>query len=442
MKQADIKHRLISTFYVVLAGLSLVATVQAEPLARPESAGMSSARLERLDELIQRYVNEEKLAGAVTLVARNGRIVHLHADGYQDIESGKTMKIDSIFRLYSMTKPVTATALLMLYEQGYFQLDDPLEKYIPEFGDVMVFDGVDTDGNMKLVEPERKITIRHILTHTGGISYGRGGDPVDRAYREAGIAYNSVKLGELVRKIAAMPLRQQPGELWYYSFSLDIAAYLVEYFSDMPFDRYLQEKIFRPLGMKDTSFGLPEEKLDRYTSMYSPPGYEGAPPFAIEMTAGLERLESANDSEYLKAGSYPAGGSGLLSTAEDYFRFAQMLVNGGEYRGTRLLSPKTVDLMTSAHVPMGFPGIPDLLLRGSGYGLGVSVMEDTTAQGNLGSEGQFGWSGAASTHVIMDPEENMVSILLTQYRPALLRLQKQFQTLVYQAVTRSTESRD
>lgn len=426
---------------VVLLSVFLIPGAFAESPVRPESAGMSSARLARLDQLIQGYVGEEKLAGAVTLVARNGRIVHLHASGHEDIESDRQMRADSLFRMYSMTKPITSTALLMLYEQGWFQLDDPLKKYIPEFDDVMVFDGVDEAGNMKLVRPEDPLTIRHIFTHTGGISYGRSDHPVDAAYRDAGIAYYSHSLKKLVGKIAGMPLRQQPGTIWYYSFSHDIQAYLVEHFSGMPFEQFLEENIFMPLGMKDTSFGLPDSKLDRFTSMYSPPGgYKGRPPVVLEMAAGLERVESAVGSEYLKAGRYPAGGSGLISTAEDYFRFAQMLVNGGIYNGARLLSPKTVELMTSPHVPMGYPGIPDLLLRGSGYGLGVSVMVDTTEQGNLGSRGQFGWSGAASTHVIMDPKENMVSILLAQHRPALLPLQKRFQTLVYQALIRPEQA--
>jgi CubicO group peptidase (beta-lactamase class C family) len=187
--------------------------------------------------------------------------------------------------------------------------------------------------------------------------------------------------------------------------------------------------------MTDTSFVLPPGKLDRLTSMYAPTGgFDGKQSFALEMTPGLQRIDSAADSEYLKISTYPAGGSGLLSTANDYFRFAQMLVNGGELGKTRLLSSKTVELMTSAHVPAGFPGIPDML-RGSGYGLGVSVAVDITAMANLGSVGQFGWSGAASTHVIMDPRENLVAILLVQYRPSLLPLRKQFQTLVYQALS-------
>lgn len=430
------KYLPIRVFSVAFLLVFHIAGGAAESVVKPESAGMSSKRFGRLDQLIQEYVDEKKLAGAVTLVARDGRIVHLQAAGYEDIEAGKAMRKDSLFRMYSMTKPITSTALLMLYEHGHFQLDDPLEEYIPAFSDVMVFDGMDESGNMQLVKPENKITIRHIFTHTGGISYGNSDHPLDMAYRQAGIAYYSHSLDKLVERIAAMPLRQQPGSRWHYSFSHDIQAYLVEYFSGMRFERYLEEKIFKPLGMKDTSFGLPDNKLARFTTMYSPPGYAGNPPFATQMTVGLAPLDSPDKSEYLKAGLYPAGGSGLVSTAEDYWRFAGMLVNGGEYNGVRLLGPKTVSLMTSAHVPAGFPGIPDLLLRGSGYGLGVSVMVDTTEQGNLGSNGQFGWSGAASTHVIMDPEENMVSILLAQHRPVLLPLQKQFQTLVYQALIR------
>jgi len=427
-------HRISS---VVLLIVFLIPGASAQSVSKPEAVGMSTGRLGRLDKLIQTYIDEEELAGAVTLVARDGHIVNLHASGYQDVESKTPMRTDSLFRMYSMTKPVTSVAFLMLYEQGYFQLDDPLEMYIPAFKDVKVFERLDDDGNMVLVKPERKITILDVFTHTGGISYGNDDHPVDKAYRAAGIAYFTESLKDLVGKIATMPLRFQPGTRWHYSYSFDVIAYLVEHFSGMSFDQYLQKNIFKPLGMKDTSFGVPAKKFDRLTSMYSPPGYKGSPPYATQMTKGLERLESATDSQYLKAGAYPVGGSGLISTAMDYFRFAQMLVNGGEYNGVRLLSPKTVSLMTSAHVPMGFSGIPDLLLKGSGYGLGVSVMVDITAKGNLGSNGQFGWSGSASTHVIMDPKENMVSILLVQYRPPLLPLQKMFQTLVYQGLTGS-----
>jgi CubicO group peptidase (beta-lactamase class C family) len=386
----------------------------------------AAQRLERLNDVMQAYVDEKKLAGAVTLIAKDGRIVQLRAHGFQDVESRTIMRTDSIFRMYSMTKPVTSAALLMLYEEGRFQLDDPLEKFIPEFADVKV------SGD---VAPDRKITVRDIFTHTGGISYGNGEHPLDVAYRKAGIDYGSQKLDVLVKRIAGMPLRQQPGTFWHYSYSHDIQAYLVEYFSGMPFDRYLQEKIFAPLGMTDTSFVLPPGKLSRFTSMYAPEGgYDGKQSFALDMIPGLQRIESAADSAYLRINRYPAGGSGLVSTANDYFRFAQMLVNGGALGGTRLLSSKTVELMRSPHVPAGFPGIPDML-RGSGYGLGVSVVVDPTAMGNLASEGQFGWSGAASTHVIMDPRENLVAILLVQYRPSLLALRKQFQTLVYQGLT-------
>lgn len=435
-RRSPARERCIAFLFIFV-----VPMIHAQSVVEPESFGMSSDRLNRLNQVIQNFINEEKLAGAVTLVARGGRIIHLNASGYQDVESGKRMQTDSIFRIYSMTKPITSTALLMLYEQGHFQLDDPLEKYIPAFTNVMVFDGMDESGKMKLVKPDRKITVRDIFTHTGGISYGNTEHPVDAAYRDAGVAYGSRKLKDLVETIARMPLLDQPGLSWHYSFSHDIQAYLVEYFSGIPFEQYLDERIFTPLGMKDTSFGVPGSKLGRFTSMYSPPGgYKAKPPFAFEMTAGLERVESGTDSEYLKEGDYPAGGSGLVSTAEDYFRFAQMLLNRGVFEGTRLVGPKTVALMTSPHVPMGFAGLPDDLLRGAGYGLGVSVMVDTTVQGNLGSNGQFGWSGSASTHVIMDPRENLVAILMVQHRPSLLMLRKQFQTLVYQALLEPRKS--
>jgi CubicO group peptidase (beta-lactamase class C family) len=436
MKQSRRSRR---TSFIVPILTLLVTGIQAQEFSEFDSAGMSSDRIAQLNHVIQTYVDQGKIAGAVTLVARDGRIVQLHASGYQDIESGERMRTDSIFRLYSMTKPVTSTALLMLFEQGYFQLDDPLDKYIPEFNNVMVFDGMDESGDMGLVKPDRKITIRDVFTHTGGISYGFGDHPVDIAYRDAGLVSGSRKLSAMVKKIASMPLRQQPGSYWHYSFSHDIQAYLVEYFSGMPFDEFIGKTIFAPLGMNDTGYILPESKLGRVTSMYAPVGYvRGKPRPAPEMNEGLKRLETAADSDYLRKNVNPAGGSGLVSTAEDYFRFAEMLVNGGALEGTRLLSPKTVKLMTSPHVPMGFPG---LRVRGVGYGLGVSVMVDVTAHGNLGSNGQFGWGGAATTNVIMDPSENLVAILLVQHYPFLGALGQQFPTLVYQALIESNESK-
>ena len=429
------KNLLFRKSPAVLLLASLISTASAQPVSRPETVGISSERLGRLDRVMQTYVDEDKIAGVVTLVARKGQIVHLQATGFQDKESGTRMRTDSLFRMYSMTKPVTSVALLTLYERGYFQLSDPLEKYIPAFKNVKVFKELDDKGNMVLVKPDRKITIRDVFTHTAGFGYGNDNTPVDKAYRKAGISEFSESLKDMVKKIAAMPLRFQPGTRWHYSYSYEVLAYLVEVLSGMPFQQYVSKNIFKPLGMKDSSFGVPDGKLNRYTSMYSPPGYgEGGPPVTLEMRSGLERLESAKNSHYLKAGKYPGGGSGLISTAEDYYRFSQMLVNGGVYNGVRILSPETVKLMTGAHVPMGFPGVPDLLMRGEGYGLGVSVMVDITRHGNLGSNGEFGWAGAASTYVIMDPKEDMVSILLVQYRPALLLLQRQFQTLVYQAV--------
>lgn len=322
----------------VLLLVAFAPFLRAESIAAPEAVGLSSGRLQRLDDVIDAYVDEGKLAGAVTLVARDGRIVHLRAAGFQDVESGQAMREDSIFRIFSMTKPITSVALLMLYERGYFQLDDPLEKFIPAFSNVMVFDGLGESGQIKVVAPLRKITVRDILTHTGGVSYGRSEHAVDQAYRAAGIVEGSGSVRSIVGKVARMPLRTQPGTFWYYSFSHDIQAFLVELFSGMPFDRYLDERIFQPLGMRDTGFYLPESKRHRLTSVYSPPGgLDGQLPFTLELTPGLERIESARDDRYREHEVLPSGGTGLLSTAQDYYRFAQMLVNDGEFDGARLL---------------------------------------------------------------------------------------------------------
>lgn len=394
----------------------------------PESVGLSSERLARLDRAMQDDIDQKKLAGVVVLIARHGSVVHHKAFGMADIESGKKMRTDYLVRMYSMTKPITSTALLMLYEEGKFQLTDPLEKYIPAFRGVKVFAGLDENGRMKYEEPKRKITIQDVFRHTAGFSYGGGGDPanlspVDKAYAEAGIDFNTMgSLKELVDKLATVPLLYHPGEQWVYSVAHDVQAYLVEYFSGLPFDKFLQTRIFQPLGMKDAVFGIPKEYVGRYTTNYGPA--EGG---------GLKAIDKPEASNYARYTEHPFGGTGLSCTAMDYYLFSQMLLDGGALGDVRLLGRKTVELMTSNHLP---PEIADLGLLGlgSGYGLGVSVLKSPANSGNLGSEGQFGWGGAATTWVIIDPEEDMVSIFITQYMPGNLDAIHRFQTLAYQSI--------
>ena len=418
--------------WFALAAMSVAASVAAAPLpeAAPADVGLSAERLATLDTAMQARIDARDKAGIVVLVAKDGKVVHHEAYGMADVEAREPMRRDSIVRLHTMTKPITSVALLTLYEQGKFQLSDPLDKYIPAMANLRVFTGVDAAGNMTTEPPRRKPTIHDIFRHTGGFSYGTGTSPVDRVYQQLGIDNaRATSLREMItEKLPQAPLLYHPGDQWVYSVSHDIQAYLVEYFSGKPFDEYLENAIFDPLGMSDTSFGLPSDRA-RQTSIYGPNG-----------TGALRRIEDGQGSRaagdvdtYARFADTPFGGTGLSSTAMDYARFAQMLVNGGELDGARILGRKTVELMASNHLPPAV-GLLGGRNAGNGYGLGVIVLVDPAMSGNLGSVGQFGWAGAATTWVIMDPKEKMVSLLFAQHMPIDFPFAYSWQTLVYQAL--------
>ena len=389
--------------------------------ASPEQLGFSRQRLERLDHYIRAEIEQQHKAGVVVLIARHGKVAWEKAYGPADIASRRPMRTDAIFRLFSMTKPITSVALLTLYEQGKFQLTDPLERYLPAFKDVGVYTGTDASGRMTVKPPARKITLQDVFRHTAGFAYGGYFEdtPVDRAYRDAGIVYARLdSLDELIRKLSGMPLLYEPGERWVYSFAHDVQAYLVEYFSGMRFDEYCRRYIFQPLGMKDTVFGIPRDLADRY-----PTGY------VADGSGGLKAV-SAEDDPYRRLEQHPFGGISVASTADDYLRFSQMLLNGGELNGVRILGRKTVELMVSDNLPPATAS----WAPGMRYGLGVSVVADPARAGNLGSQGQFGWPGVASTWFAADPKEELVMLLFTQYTPRDVRFDDEFQTLVYQAL--------
>ena len=416
---------------VILILMGTTSMARDLPGAKPANSGVSAERLARLDAAMQTEIDEHKKAGIIVLLARHGKVVHYKAYGMANIEAGKPMQKDSLVRLYSMTKPLTSVALLTLYEQGKFQLTDTLDKYIPEMKDLQVFTGENAYGVMTTEEPGRKPTIQDVFRHTAGFAYGNGTSPVDLLYQQNGIGYDtSSSLKEMVtERLPRMPLLYQPGKRWVYSVSHDVQAYLVEYFSGMPYAEYLQKTILDPLDMKDTYFGVPENIVDRYTANYGP-GEKGELTQIENQNGNRPRGESGSYSRYT---DIPFGGSGLSATAMDYAKFAQMLLNGGELNGVRILGSKTVELMTMNHLPanIGYLTGPS---AGGGYGLGVSVLADQAVAGNLGSVGQFGWGGAASTKVIMDPEEDMVAIFLTQYMPSEFSIINKWQTLVYQSI--------
>jgi CubicO group peptidase (beta-lactamase class C family) len=414
--------RLLVFSALVFVALLPLAAAAADNVARgvqfakPEQVGMSSERLARLDKFLQEKVDQKRVAGLVALVARRGKIVHFKAYGMADIESGVKMRTDHLFRLTSQTKPITSTALLMLYEQGKFQLTDPLEKYIPAFKDVKVFAGLDANNKMILQEPKRKITIQDVFRHTAGFSdiqipIGNPKHPVEKAYLDAGLNWmnvNSLNSLDLVNKIAGMPLLYHPGERWVYSVAHDVQAYLVEYFSGMPFEEFVYKNLTRPLSMKDTVFGVPKEYASRFAKVYGPGKF-------------LSPLFSGK----------PYGGGGLSCTAMDYYLFSQMLMNGGKLGNVRILGKKTVELMTSNNLPSSIPYILDD--PGAGYGLGVGVLLDPAQSGQIGSKGAFGWGGAAMTMAKIDPKEELVWGFYAQQLPGD-EFGLQFPILVYQAI--------
>lgn len=396
-------RRLAVVSYVAVALASLAGAVDAAdlPRARPESVGMSSERVARISAFAEQLVASKQAAGVVTLVARRGSIVHLNATGMADIEQGEPMTTDAYFRYFSMTKPITSVALLMLYEEGKFQLGDPLAKYLPEFANVRVrAEGASGDTT---VEATRVPTVLDAFRHTAGFSY------------EGGL-YDSPSLAQLVQRLAARPLDYQPGTRWVYSFAHDVQARLVEVLSGQPFDAYVRTRILEPLGMSNVVVGIPASLASRFPVTYGP----------AESGSGLTPSDIPEQTQYQRVAF---GGSSLAGPVLDYARFAQMLVNSGELDGVRILGPKTVDLMATDHLPNGVTFRP-----GEGYGLGVRVVVDPVAAGNLTSAGTFGWSGAASTHFIVDREESLIALLMFQYQPREQRVRNEFETLVYQAI--------
>lgn len=379
---------------------------------------------------MQGYIEQKKLAGTIAMVARYGKVAYLERFGMMDLEAAKPMQFDTIFRIYSMTKPITSVALMMLYEEGQFQLHDPVSKFIPEFAEVKVLASATQEG-FEVAELEREITIWHLLTHTAGLTYDFFEDsPVDAMYREAEIlsplGILKMPLQEMIQRLVRLPLTHQPGTAWRYSMAIDVLGYLIEVISGMSLDVFLEQKILKPLGMEDTDFYVPEAKLGRFAAMYSP-----------TENGGIELLDAPATSPYAKPTRCLSGGVGLISTASDYIRFAQMLLNGGELDGTRLLGRKTIELMTANHLPDEL--IPIQLqphtLYGCGFGLGFRVLVNAAQAGLLASEGEFGWGGAASTSFFVDPEERLIGLLLTQLMPSrYYPIRNEFKVLVYQAL--------
>jgi CubicO group peptidase (beta-lactamase class C family) len=395
-------------------------------IAKPEEMGFSSQRLARINTTMQRYVDEQKLAGIVTLVARRGKTVHFEKFGMADIEAGAAMQHDTIFRIYSMTKPITSAAVLMLFEEGRFRLADPVADHIPAFKNVKVLDYT-PGGALRTVDPVRPVTIHDLLTHTAGLSYGFDKDLyTDELYRKLWETLDnnpSFTLAEWVEGISKLPLVHQPGTRFRYSVATDVLGYLVQVVSDMPFETFLHERIFAPLGMDDTAFYVPEGKIQRFAANYGP-----------REEGGLELIDAPRTSRFARPTKHPSGGGGLVSTAGDYLRFAQLLLNQGELDGVRLLGRKTVELMTTNGLPAGVH-LDNDPTTGTGFGLGVSVLLDVGKGKMLGSVGNYGWGGAANTNFWIDPQEALIGILMLQFMPSnTYPVTPDFRILVYQAL--------
>jgi CubicO group peptidase (beta-lactamase class C family) len=409
---------------------------------KPEDLGLSSSRLALIGPFFEHaYVAPRRLPGVLTLVARRGQVASLACIGDRDLAAGRPVEADTIFRMYSMTKPITSVALMMLYEEGRFQLDDPVSRFLPELGGLRVWDD-GTPLSFRTVPAERDITVRDLLTHTAGFTYGfMGRHPLDALYRRRGVEGRAVlapqegepsaDLAELVAKLGDLPLLFSPGSRWSYSVATDVCGHLVERLSGQPFDAFLSERILGPLEMVDTGFSVTADQADRLASCYA-------------FTAGdpLVEVDAPATSTYLTPPTYLSGGGGLVSTAADYLRFALMLLNGGELDGQRILGRKTVEYMTVNHLPtggdlasMGQRVFSETTYEGIGFGLGFSVMLDPVRAAVVGSAGEYAWGGAASTMFWVDPREELVVLLLTQLLPSsTYPIRRQMKALTYQAL--------
>ncbi len=397
----------------------------------PQDVGLSAARLARIEDWAQRLVDDGKLPGVITLVARRDQVAHLHVCGHADIARGVKLATDTIFRIYSMTKPLATVAAMMLYEEGRFQLDDPITRFLPCFAHMRVYTG-GSRGKFETVPAERDITFRDLMTHMSGLTYGfMEAHPIDAVYRANGIDFQTSEatLGEVVERLAAVPLIAQPGRAWNYSVATDVLGHLVAVMSGQSFESFLQDRVLGPLGMTDTGFFVPAEKVSRFAANYGR-GADGR----------LALIDDPVSSIFRTRRQIASGGGGLCSTACDYLRFCRMMLNKGELEGARLLGRKTVELMTSNHLggdmaDLGTPRFSESSYVGIGFGLGFSVMLDPAKAQIVGTAGEYAWGGAASTSFWVDPVEEMIVIMLTQLTPSsTYPIRRELRVLSYAAV--------
>ena len=423
---------ILLTFFIVFTAASFSQTLQQ---AAPETQGLSSERLKQLDKNINQWIKEDQLNGATMIILRNGKIVYYKAFGFANKDQHIPMKTDHIFRIASMTKPVISVAAMMLYEEGKFLLTDPISKFIPEFKNPVVLDKYNAaDTTYTTVPAKREITIRDILSHTSGIGYAQIGTSQSNAiyYKNninGGIGTPFSTLKDVIPRLAKLPLLKQPGEEFYYGLNTDVLGYLIEVISGMPLDKYLQQKIFEPLGMKDTYFFIPKEKQSRLVPLYTQGNNK------IRIQDSLIRLNGTfhRDFPITANGTYLSGGAGLSSTAYDYALFGQMLLNGGNLGGKRILSPASIQLMTSNQ-------IGELLMWGDAnkarrFGLGFGILTEYGERTNMIPEGAYGWDGMFSSHYWTDPKSKMVIVFMRNIWPSEhWDYGDRIKPLIYQAV--------
>ena len=422
----------------LLAALAPISYAESSEIrvTRAEEVGMSTERLENIGVGLRRLIDDKKIPGTVSLVARRGKVVHFQANGLRNVDAGLPMEKDTIFRLYSQSKPVTGAAVMILFEEGHFMLSDPISKFLPEFSDMLVYVG--NKGGKIQTETANPITIHHLLTHTSGLTYDFFSSPVAQIYKDAGVKGSApgakqANLAEWCKDLAKLPLVAQPGAEWNYSVGMDVFGRLIEVVSGKTFREFLKERIFDPLGMPDTDFYVPDSKLDRFAANYSP-----------KKGGGMQLADDPRKSAYRKPTKIEMGGSGLVGTVPDYLRFAQMLLNKGELGGKRILGRKTVEFMTANHLTPDFPPDPlsSLFGRGGtkrhwgfGFGLTGSVVTNPATAGLPVSKGTYGWGGAATTHFWIDHTEELLGIVHTQLLPdGTYPVRELMQLLTYQAI--------
>ncbi len=394
-------------------------------------SGFDLSRLERITAHMEdNYISPGKIAGCQVLVARHGAVAYRQNFGRMDIDRDKVMRDDAIFRIYSMTKPITSIALMQLYERGLFQLNDPVHRVVPSWKDHKVWVSGEGD-DMELKEPDSPMTFRHVLSHSGGLTYGTTSHPVDKVYREHKVSRGKGEtLETFMEKLSKVPLRYEPGQSWMYSISTDVCGALVEILSGQPFDEYLREHIFEPLGMKDTAFHVTPDRVDRFCA-----NYRRNPDKSLKM------IDDPTESTYLNEPTFFSGGGGLTGTLDDYYRFCEMLRRGGELDGARIIGPRTLRMMHMNHLPDGkdltqlaIGTFSETANEGVGVGLGFATTLGEVAAGGLGN-GDYYWGGAASTIFWVDPTEDLVVIFMTQLMPsATFNFRGQLKNIVYSAM--------